>query len=261
METTIDGAHLNAQSVRTRAFLCCLVWLTQNLAGCQPTRGPAAIRAGRDMRAGYIEGTILHMYHMTSHLPKDMAEVRHVMRVPRGDGTETDELLDCLTIRRYVGEVEAPDCPNPTKLRIDGWPRPYDEERYRWIDLVSEFGRPSAKSRTGNYLTTIVTGSDGPAGGFKEVATRKKVVPAYGWRYPRDDEEIKQFKEWLKELFYPSTALLDGWGRELRFAVSGPEDALIFEARSAGEDGRFGTKDDLVQRVRVPKPDEAAKSQ
>ena len=48
-----------------------------------------------------------------------------------------------------------------------------------------------------------------------------------------------------------SACLVDAWGNPIQYTTTG---GLGFELRSAGPDGRMGTRDDMIERTRLRKP-------
>ena len=58
--------------------------------------------------------------------------------------------------------------------------------------------------------------------------------------------DLPSYYHWLKGFFGRKTDFLDGWGHAIKFALDDKHNFALLIASSAGSDGKWGTKDDMV---------------
>lgn len=68
----------------------------------------------------------------------------------------------------------------------------------------------------------------------------KNVPPSLAFDLPRDEQELREYVEWLHKIL--GFGLVDEWQRAVRIRWEGAR--IIF--RSAGSDGVFGNRDDIL---------------
>ncbi len=63
---------------------------------------------------------------------------------------------------------------------------------------------------------------------------------------PSSRQELAVYLRWLAVVVGSQDRLVDGWGHPIRLTISGKAHHPLLIASSAGPDGRWGTKDDVI---------------
>lgn len=71
-------------------------------------------------------------------------------------------------------------------------------------------------------------------------------VTALPFEYPGTQAELSTFKKWLAFLLGSESMLRDGWGHRIKLELDDRESPPLLVASSAGPDGKWGTRDDLI---------------
>jgi len=79
--------------------------------------------------------------------------------------------------------------------------------------------------------------------------TKPDPIPPIAFDRPSTQEQLDEYWRWLLKMAGPERRFRDDWGHAIRLSIGGTSSAPIFIVSSAGPDGVWGTKDDMILKV------------
>ena len=77
------------------------------------------------------------------------------------------------------------------------------------------------------------------------------IAPRLSFTRPATPAELVQYHKWLADILGSEDSLVDGWGRHIKLTLDDKSNPPILIASSAGPDGKWGTKDDMILKLDV----------
>jgi len=125
--------------------------------------------------------------------------------------------------------------------------------RHRIIQYSEELWVSEKSKRTAILLYSIADGSAHwrhSITGKESYVYLKRVdldtVPPISFDHPANRKELEEYWQWLGEMVGPLNRFDDDWGHRVKLSIDDRHDHALLVATSAGPDGKFDTKDDLI---------------
>jgi hypothetical protein len=86
------------------------------------------------------------------------------------------------------------------------------------------------------------TGSSGPL----VIGAKRDPEPPISFDRPSDNAQLDEYKQWLVKMSGPWDRFCDDWNHEIKLTIEKRATTPLLVASSAGPDGKWNTKDDMV---------------